>query len=119
MSEVEIIPQNPPLAKGGPRLEVGRSTWGGASCFKNPLNCVFSDGDMKDVKNCSGKFVKIGGKAQNKNIACMNKCIEREYADELSCQEFCPETLSCKPEGDKFICGVDLPKKNEPVAPAA
>jgi len=118
ISEVEIIPQNPPLAKGGPRLEVGRNTWGGASCFESPLNCVFSDGDMKDVKNCSGKFVKIGGKASNKDIACMNKCINAEYEFEDKCLLYCPETLECVKKKQIFVCERILPKKDEPQAPA-
>lgn len=96
ISEVEIIPQNIPLEKGGPRLEIGRNTFSGASCVESPLNCVFADSDLQQIKSCKGKFVKIGGNAQNKNLACMNKCVEKDYLTEEKCLLFCPETLECK-----------------------
>lgn len=78
MSEIEITPINAPIEHGGPRTEIGRNTFIGSSCFDDPLNCVFNDGELDNVKNCKGKFVKIGGRAENKNLSCMNKCIENE-----------------------------------------
>lgn len=86
MSEIEIIPINPPMQKGGPRTEIGRNTWTGAACFENPLHCAFSDAETKEVTNCPGSFVKIKGNASNKNIACMNKCVAASYASEAQCQ---------------------------------
>jgi len=75
MSELVIIPINPPLARDGARTEIGRNTWTGAACFENPLHCAFTDAEALDIKNCPGSFVKIGGTAANKNMACMNKCM--------------------------------------------
>lgn len=86
ISEVEIIPINPDIPKGGPKTEIGRNTWEGAVCFEDPLNCAFSDAEVKDITNCPGKFVKILGSAQNKKIACMNKCIENKYKTDELCQ---------------------------------
>lgn len=85
ISEIEIIPQNIPLAKGGPKEEIAKNTFAGASCTDNPLNCVFSDSDLNEIKNCKGKFVKIGGDAENKNLACMNKCVEKDFDTEEKC----------------------------------
>jgi len=75
ISEIEIIPINPPIARDGARKEIGRNTYSGAACFENPLHCAFTDAESKDVKNCPGTFVKIAGNAVNKNMACMNKCM--------------------------------------------
>lgn len=107
ISELEIIPQNPPLKKGGPKIDLGNNNYAGAPCFEFSINCVFSDRELKDVMSCP-KWVKIGGKATNKNIACMNKCIESSYDDQTTCNLYCPETLSCKKEGTTYKC--DTPK---------
>jgi len=72
---LSIIAQNPKKEIGGPRVEISRNSWIGPSCFEEPMNCIFAENEVNDVKNCPGTFVKIGGKAQNKNIACMSKCI--------------------------------------------
>jgi len=111
ISEVEIIPQNMPLNSSGPKEEIAKNTFAGASCMSNPNNCVFSDSDLQEINNCKGKFVKIGGDAKNKNIACMNKCVDKEFESEEKCLLFCPETLQCikNNESKKFECEKKVP----------
>jgi hypothetical protein len=117
MSDITIIPINPDVQKSGPKTEIGRNSFEGASCFEDPLNCVFTDAETKDITSCPGKFVKIMGTAINKNIACMNKCIENKYDSEEKCNLFCPETLMCKDDKGMFICEAELPVKEEEAPP--
>lgn len=119
MSELEITPINIPKSDGGPRTEIAKNTFIGSSCLDDPLNCLFNDGDLDKIKTCTGKFVKIGGRAVNQNMACMNKCIEKDYDSEDKCNLFCPETLTCKNDKTKWICQSKEKKiDDEPEPPA-
>lgn len=76
---------NAPAEKGGPTTYLANNSKIGANCFKHPMNCLFSDGDLKDV-SCPGLLVKIKGTAQDKQLACMNKCMSTDFESEEECQ---------------------------------
>jgi len=67
------------------------------------MNCLFTEKELQEI-SCPGKLVKILGTAQDKRLACMNKCVATDYVTEANCLEYCPETLECVLDNSKYVC---------------
>lgn len=71
---IEIVPLNAPPENAGQTVEYSSRSKVGANCFKEPLNCLFTERELQGI-SCPGKLVKILGNAKDKRLACMNKCV--------------------------------------------
>lgn len=51
----------------------------------NTKNCIYTMKQIPKMK-CDGKMVHIGAKAQNKQMACMYKCVDASFASKRECE---------------------------------
>jgi len=76
ISYIIITPLESPAEPPKVKNNLGSNSFYGGDCFNgNTLNCVFDQSETPKIK-CDGLIVKIPAKSNNKQLACMNKCIK-------------------------------------------